>query len=160
MRKAEIAPRPSASRSSPSAPTPNPTHITMLFFAFRRRDAFFIRTPMKITAFSAYWHKASLSRTRKTAKRTALRTSADAVVGGAIRASDALYCECHSRVNRHQFQPAHEDQALTHFSISKQSYSGLTNASLCHCRQRGKPGSAINVAPEYEGNKSSSVNVR
>ncbi len=39
----------------------NPTNITMLFFAFRRRDAFFVRTPVEITAFSAYWYKASLS---------------------------------------------------------------------------------------------------
>jgi hypothetical protein len=97
----------------------------MLFFAFRGRDAFFVRKPMEITAYSAYWHKASLSRTRETAKRTALRTKADAVVGRVIRASDTLYCECHRRDNRHKSQPAHEDQAYTHFSISKQNYSGL-----------------------------------
>jgi hypothetical protein len=97
----------------------------MLFFAVRRRDAFFVRTPMEITTYSAYWHKASLSRTRETAKRTALRTKADAVVSSVIRASDTLYCERHRRENRRKSQPAHEDQAYTHFSISKQNYSVL-----------------------------------
>jgi hypothetical protein len=131
----------------------------MLFFVFRRRDAFFVRTPTEITAFSACWHKASLSRARETANRAALRTKAGAVVGGAIRASDALYCEYRTWDSRRKSQAAHEDQAYTHHGISKQSYSGRSNAARVVASNAVKPGEAMNVSTEYGRNKSSSVNV-
>jgi hypothetical protein len=93
--------------------------MTQFSALLRRHLILCARAPVKLTALNALWQRATLFGTRKAAKRTALRTLADAVISGAAQASNAFQRHHCGGDNCGNSQRANEDRMYAHFNISK-----------------------------------------